>query len=455
MLSNSDIHLNYQQVTQQIGEETSDTLAPESSANVASPSKKHQSMPAMRSPEKKKVIVLTTSPDTFSLSAGSDFDAFKSPKGIPSLKMRSVTSPADSGDSPRSVKSPGSQRSEHEVMQSSRHRIESPRSQRSMEKNTGLTSTLNTTVTQTVTATVTTPITVTSPTQMDATPGSPVKTASQRLSAPPSTISLNQPSAEQINALADLWIDQLLGSSSAKSNKNDALLSMHQINALGRLDYKVDVTALPDCLQSLKLSQDKLGKVSLSDLLRSLLANHLSQSDAGKTIFAMLTVSAQAHPEMVAIHTRQLTDRDVDEANVIKKKMRDAMQVQVKACVQMIFGAGQQLQQSRLPSSLLKFWRCLDAKLVREAAKNPALTPDQVLLARQNLGFDLLITRQLYPYAMKPAKATAVGDGQGTPVLAADTAPSVMGVVFANAMREELRNQWPSFFADAIRHFDA
>ena len=166
----------------------------------------------------------------------------------------------------------------------------------------------------------------------------------------------------------------------------------------------------------------------------------------------MLTVVAQAHPEMLSIQTRDLTDMDVDDANALKKKMSQAMQVQIKACVEMIFGQDQQLQQSRLPLSLLEFWRCLDAKLIREAAKNPHLSAENILTARQNLGFDLLITRQLYPYAMKPVKPVSVIGGKDT-TASPDPDTSVMGVVFANAMREELREKWPLFFSDAIQHF--
>ncbi len=454
MLPTNEIHLSHPLGSPLAEEGTSPASPPRPEKNFSSPSKKHQSMPAMRSPEKRKVSLLNTPPAHSSTEEGTEIESFKSPKGSSTLKARPMTSPADTGDSPRSVKSPRSQRSEHEVMQSSRHRIESPRSHHGIDRNSGITSTLHTTVAQAVTTTITTTTTTTAVNTAGATPTSPPKTPAQRQSAPPNTISLNQPAAEQFNSLADLWIEQLLSSADTKSGGASGVLTLHQINALGRMDYKIAASSLPDSLQSLKISPDKLGKVSLSHLLRSLLANHLSQSDAGKTIFAMLTVLAQAHPEMLLVQTSDLTDMDVDEANAIKKTMSDAMQAQVKACVQMIFGQDQQWQQSRLPSSLLEFWRRLDAKLVKEAARNPNLTAAQVLTARQNLGFDLLITRQLYPYAMKPVKPSSINGGKEVHA-SSDTDASVMSVVFANAMREELRRQWPLFCADAIRHFDA
>ncbi len=440
MLSTNEIHLNYQQGSDAREAAPSPASPAEPETTLSSPSKKHQSMPAMRSPEKKKGALTEArsarSPETGETIA----ESFKSPTGASVLKIRSITSPGDSGDSVRRVKSPRSQRSEHEVMQSSRHRIESPR----FHHNTTTTTTAATTTTTTNTATTTT----------GAAPASPSKMPAQRLSAPPNTINLNQPAPEQLNALADLWIAQLIGPVTAKSGSVPRVLTIQQINQLGRLDYKIAASGLPDCLQSLKISPDKQGQVSLSNLLRSLLANHLSQSDAGKTIFAMLAVLAHAHPEMLSVHTSDLTDMDVDEANALKKKMSDAMQAQVKACVLMIFGSDQQLQQSRLPASLLQFWRRLDAKLVDKAAENPDLNTAQILTARQNLGFDLLITRQLYPYAMKPLKP-ATGNGGQQVSASSEPATSVMGVVFANAIREELRGKWPLFFADAIRHFDA
>jgi hypothetical protein len=112
------------------------------------------------------------------------------------------------------------------------------------------------------------------------------------------------------------------------------------------------------------------------------------------------------------------------------------------------------LSESHLPQALLDFWKLLDAKLVKEAEKNPALTIEQILTARKNLGFDLLVTRQMFPFALKPAQAMLGAEVKPTRV-SADTALPVLATTFANTMSAEFHTAWPAFFANAIASFDA
>ena len=439
-----------------------DPLTAEHKDSTTSPSKKHRSMPVMRSPEKTKnplpVSALQGSPQPDQTTP----EQFKSPVGVPSLRVRSMKSPSDGGDSPRSVKSPRSPRSEHEVMSSRRHRIDSPRSKVIAQQqvpafastlNDTLTSTVTQTVTQTFTQTVTQTVTSTSAHGPSHGAASPDKIARQRLSAPPNTINLHQPSPEQMDALADLWIQKILGSSPEKST-DAVLLTDAKINALGRTDGKVPASALPQTLLDLKISEDKQGKVELNSLLRSMLANHLSQSDAGKTIKTMQITVLHANPKLAAIHFDDMIALDDPDAETeLRQKMANTVRAQAEACVDVTFGPSRKLSECRLPQDLLSFWKLIDARLVREAAKNPALSKEQVLKARSNLGFDLLITRQLYPFALKPAPEVAATETKQGKVTASMALP-VLATVFANTMADAFLQAWPAFFADAIKHFE-
>ena len=258
-----------------------------------------------------------------------------------------------------------------------------------------------------------------------------------------------------MDTLADLWIQHLLGSSSIKSGEQASLLTVAKINALGRTDGKIDVSALPQVFGDLKVSADKQGKVALSGLLNSLLANHLSQCDTGKTIKTMQVVAMQANPTLAAICFDDMINMgDADKQKKLRQTMANAIMDQASACINIAFGSSSKLSESHLPQPLLDFWKKLDARLVKEAAKNPALTADEILTARSNLGFDLLVTRQIYPFTLKPAQTTA--NTQITSARAtSDTALPVLSTVFANSVREAALVAWPAFFKDAIASFDA
>jgi hypothetical protein len=434
-----------------------------------SPSKKHRSQPIIRTPEKKKDALPELKLHELPKPDQTAFDNFKSPVGSISLRGRLVKSPTDAGESPNSARSPQSPRSprnEYETMSSRRHRIDSPRTNRSSQQQaTSPVSSPTLTTTKTVTQTVTTTIAVSN---MAATHGAnsnmPVspakdesthKVARQRMSSPPNTISLNQPLPEQMNALADLWMQHLLGSSSDKSSDQTSLLTVSKINALGRTDGKIDASALPEVFGGLKVSVDKQGKVSLSSLLNSLLANHLSQSDTGKTIKAMQAVAMHANQKLAAISFDDMIKLDDEnKGKEIRQQMADAVIDQASACVDVAFGPSRKLSESHLPQALLDFWQLLDARLVKEAAKNPELTDEQILKARKNLGFDLLVTRQMYPFALKPAQASPDSEVKPTRVTS-DTALPVLVTTFATKMSDAFQTAWPSFSADAIASFDA
>ena len=426
-------------------------------------------MPVMRSPEKTKnplpAPILNGSPQPDEKTA----EQFKSPVGMPTLRLRSVKSPSDGGDSPRSVKSPRSPRSEHEVMSSRRHRIDSPKARVTAQQQVpAFAPALNATVVPTVTQTVTQTVTSTDGTnqakstsiETKGLPGSPSsdvvpdKLARQRLSAPARMINLPQPLPEQMEALADLWIQKLLGSSSEKG-ANAALLTVAKINSLGRTDNKVTSSALSEILQDLKVPEDTQGKVDINGLLRAMLENHLTRSDAGKTIHTMQITVMHAYPKLAAIRFDDLMALDnPDKEKAIRQEMADTVKAQAGACVDVAFGPSRQLSESRLPQGLLNFWKLIDARLVREAAKNPSLTSEQVLKARSNLGFDLLITRQMYPFALDTSRATIATEAKQIRVTAR-TAPPVLTSVFAATMADAMLQAWPAFLTDAINHFDA
>jgi len=434
-----------------------------------SPSKKHRSQPIIRTPEKKKDALPELKLHELPKPDQTAFDSFKSPVGAISLRGRLVKSPTDAGESPHSARSPQSPRSprnEHETMSSRRHRIDSPRTNRSSQQQatpsvSSPTLTTTTTATQTVTSTVAVSNMAATHGANSNMPVSPAKdelmhkVARQRMSSPPNTISLNQPSPEQMNALADLWIQHLLGSSSNKSSDQTALLTGIKINALGRTDGKIEASALPEVFGGLKVSADKQGKVSLSSLLNSLLANHLSQSDTGKIIKAMQAVAMQANPTLAKISFDDMMNFDgADKQKELRKIMADAIVGEASACVDVAFGQSRKLSESHLPQALLDFWKLLDARLVREAKNNPALTQSEILKARRNLGYDLLVTRQMFPFALKAAQAPSGTEAKPTRVTAEGALP-VLVTTFANTMSDKFQKAWNAFSDDAFASFDA
>lgn len=452
MSFNSNLSTSYQSDSYQSGR-VKDPAKVDDKELTTSPSKKHRSLPVMRSPEKTKNPL--PAPAVYSSPQPDDAttDQFKSPVGVPTLRLRSVKSPSDAGDSPRSVRSPKSPRSEHEVMSSRRHRIDSPRAKLTAQQQVpAFVSALNATVVSTVTQTVTQTVTSSTGTNQGAV--APDKIARQRLSAPPNTIILHKPSPEQMNDLADLWIQKTLGLSTKKGT-DVAPLTDAKINALGRTDGKVAVSALPEILRDLKISADKQGKVELNGLLRSMLANHLAQSDAGKTIKTMQLAVLNANPKLAAIHFDDMIALDDPDAETeLRQTMASTARTQAEACVDVAFGPSRKLSECHLPQDLLNFWKLIDARLVMEAKKNPALSKEQVLKARSNLGFDLLITRQLYPFALKPAPEVAATETKQGKVTANMALP-VLVTVFATTMSDAFLQAWPAFCADAIKHFDA
>jgi hypothetical protein len=462
MNSSADISTNHQSKTK-YSDLNKSIESKEKKEQVGSPSKKHRSQPVMRSPEKKKNIFPDLPLPELPKSDESDdlvFEQFKSPSRTSSFRSRSVKSPSGANNSPTSTvspRSPRSPRNEHETMSSRRHRIESPRSSGSVQQQASVplspqSVTVTTTVAQTVTSTLSTShVEDTSRRNTNTVTNS----ARQRLSSPPGTVALNQPSAEQMDAFADLWIQTTVGSSSGKSGDRTSLLTVGKINALGRTDGKIDVLALPSVLGGLKVSADKQGKVSLSNLLNSLLANHLGQSETGKTIRAMQVTAMHDNPNLASISFEDMMEiGDAGEEKKLRQRMADAIVGQARACVDVAFGKSGKLSGCHLPQPLLDFWQMLDAKLVKEAAKNPALTPTEILTARSNLGFDLLVTRQMYPFTLKPAQAKAGTEVTSTRTTS-DTALPVLSTVFANSVREAAVAAWPAFFNDAIASFDA
>ena len=438
-----------------------------------SSSKKYRSQPVIRTPEKKKDTLPELKLHELPKPDQTVFDNFKSPVGSISLRGRLVKSPTDASDSPNSARSPQSPRSprnEYEVMSSRRHRIDSPRSNRTGQQQahalvSSPTLTTTKTVTQTLTQTATSSMSASSATDTFRgninTPSSPTRDASssmvarQRLSSPPATISLNQQTPEQMNALADLWIQHLLGSLSSTSSDHVSLLTVAKINSLGRTDGKVVASSLSPALGDLKISVDNQGKVSLSSLLNSMLANHLSQSVTGKTIKTMQATVMHANQKLAAICFDDMIELDEDgKAEEVRQQMTDAVIGHASACVDVAFGPSRKLSESHLPQALLDFWKLLDAKLVKEAEKNPTLTAEQILTARKNLGFDLLVTRQMFPFALKPVQAMPGAEVKPTRV-SADTALPVLVTTFANTMSAEFHKAWPAFFANAIASFDA
>jgi hypothetical protein len=450
-----------------------DIGSPDKKTSGGSPSKKHRSQPVIRTPEKKKDVLPELKLHDLPKPDRAIFDNFKSPVGSMSLGGRLVKSPTDASDSPNSARSPQSPRSprnEYESMSSRRHRIDSPRSNRAGPQRapaivSSPTLTTTKTVTQTVTQTATSSMSTSSASDtfrgnINA-PSSPTRDASpstvarQRMSSPPTTISLNQQTPEQMNALADLWIQHLLGSLASTSSDHVPLLTVAKINSLGRTDGKAVASSLSPVLGDLKISVDKQGKVSLSSLLNSMLANHLGQSITGKTIKTMQATVMHANPKLAAISFDDMIAMDDDgKGDEVRQQMTDAVIDHASACVDVAFGPSRKLSESHLPQALLDFWKLLDAKLVKEAEKNPALTAEQILTARKNLGFDLLVTRQMFPFALKPAQAMPGAEVQSTRV-SADTALPVLATTFANTLSAEFHKAWPAFFANAIASFDA
>jgi hypothetical protein len=79
---------------------------------------------------------------------------------------------------------------------------------------------------------------------------------------------------------------------------------------------------------------------------------------------------------------------------------------------------------------LLTLWKSFDQKLVDWAASKLQVTAEELEKLRSALGFDLIVTRLIYPLCI------GIGDAN----------PSQAVTSFADAVRQSTLKNWDSFF---------
>ena len=216
------------------------------------------------------------------------------------------------------------------------------------------------------------------------------------------------------------------------------MLTTTVINAFGRTEIEVKEadcsTEMLGLLSSVQCragkSRNKANDASIFGhdlMIKAIFSESVATSAAGKTLLTMKRVVMEG-PELKELTmTEVLGDAEKKQAGIA------SMKLQAEACVAMTFGIGDRsLANSKLPPELFICWKEMDRNLVQWAQENPALTAEDIKTARSNLGFDLIMTRLVYPL---------ITPDQEEAKLAAPT-------WFLNAVRGAHLAAWPSFFAD-------
>jgi hypothetical protein len=211
------------------------------------------------------------------------------------------------------------------------------------------------------------------------------------------------------------------------------LLGSSTINSLARFEVAIDIASLnPDLKKLIENQPDFHNKKTISHtaLLKVMIHEKLSDSQAGKTLLAMKQAVMQIHKgnELTIEHFHAMSNGPELKAMAIAD-----MALHAKATSNISFGKlAPSVAKSGLPSELIAIWKEADRGLCEWAAENPKLSADEIDKARSALGFDLIVTRSIYPFIFGASEESHL----------------VVPSWFATAVRESHTAAWPEFFAD-------
>jgi hypothetical protein len=202
------------------------------------------------------------------------------------------------------------------------------------------------------------------------------------------------------------------------------------ITELGRNRFEIPLESIPEALRRKITASETLSKnsthISHAELLKIIVLTSVRTSTAGKNILKyrnQALTNAGASLALQAIN-------ELPNPEQVKQKQISSFKPLAEKIAADIFGKA--LEGSGLPSDLITIWKEFDQKLQSWAQASLQLPEKELDELRSNLGFDLLITRLIYPICIDNEDAGA----------------SVYPIWFADAVRQSITALWPTWFAD-------
>ncbi len=222
----------------------------------------------------------------------------------------------------------------------------------------------------------------------------------------------------------------------AEMKATKSMLTRETIGSLARYEIQVPVDKMSSALH-LKFLPGGGKTLSHAHMIKALFQPRLLDTQIGKTLVAMRKMVMMLYDG----DTLTLADRARIEENDLgfKKRMQANIEQQAKACAAIALGIIDSAQTpslttSKLPVSLINFWIAMDRKLCEWAAMNPELDASSLRTARENLSFDILVTRLILPVALGSETESHL----------------VIPMMFFEAVKNALKAEWSAFFDSFI-----
>jgi len=233
-----------------------------------------------------------------------------------------------------------------------------------------------------------------------------------------------------INAYPDLLLGGIQRAAYKKIETRLVLRSdpVREIIAAGRDKFKIPLATLTEVLREkilvLNSLSDDSTTISHADLLKTLMLEEFKVSTSGKILIgsrqkALRSAGPSQKPNPLDDQQRQKTE---------KTRLLTLFKEPAEQITTSLFNVD--LSQSGFPQPLLTLWKSFDQKLVDWAQETLQVSAEELEKLRSTLGFDLIVTRLIYPMC--------IGIGDAEPTLAATS--------FADAVRQSTMQTWEAFF---------
>jgi hypothetical protein len=233
-----------------------------------------------------------------------------------------------------------------------------------------------------------------------------------------------------VNAYPDLLLSGIQRAAYKKVETGLVLKSdpISEITAVGRDKFLIPLDELTKVLrekiQKINSLPDDATNISHAALLKILMLEDLRSSEAGK---ALLSIRMQAL-KSVGPSKSNISLDDQPRLKAEKDRLLAIFKPSAEQLTDKIFDTN--LSQPYFPPSLLTLWKNFDQKLVDWSGSKLQGSDEELEKLRSALGFDLIVTRLIYPLC--------IGIG--------DAAPSLAATSFADAVRHSTLENWDPFF---------
>jgi len=233
-----------------------------------------------------------------------------------------------------------------------------------------------------------------------------------------------------ITAYPDLLISTIQPLIFRKTDKGLVMRNnpVNEIITAGRNKFPIPLESIPkvprEKIMSLKSLPDDAVSISHAQLLKLLFIQEFRSSAAGKTI------SNGRQQALRSAGSSPTADISSDQTTLKAEKNRLTALFGPHAQKITMSLLGGELSQSGFPPGLIKLWKQFDQKLADWAKKDLRLSDEDLDKMRSALGFDLIVTRLIYPVCIGVDGAR----------------PSLPETSFADAVRQSTLTSWDAFF---------